>query len=165
MKIVIGTQHKENYGAHDWDGKGECPQYWKFKGGNTYIIEDVSVEQAQDPAFWDAAEKAVSSSSDYFEEYVIYQELMDDCDSPNMDPWETPIMIGPSFEPNTWCALQTEVNGKYGYMAPEVAKKYTAWKIVDGEEQDYKCSLEFTNGKILPWAEACEYLSELREAA
>ena len=22
MKLVIQTQHKENYGAHDWDGKG-----------------------------------------------------------------------------------------------------------------------------------------------
>jgi len=27
----------ENYGAHDWDGEGECPQYWKFKGGEDYF--------------------------------------------------------------------------------------------------------------------------------
>ena len=27
----------ENYGAHDWDGVGECPQYWKFKGGEDYF--------------------------------------------------------------------------------------------------------------------------------
>ena len=39
MKLVIHTQFKENYGAHDWDGKGECPQYWKFKGGSTYVVE------------------------------------------------------------------------------------------------------------------------------
>ena len=38
QKLVINTQHKENYGAHDWDGKGECPQYWKFKGGTTYVL-------------------------------------------------------------------------------------------------------------------------------
>jgi hypothetical protein len=36
MKLMIQTQIQENYGAHDWDGKGECPQYWKFKGGNDY---------------------------------------------------------------------------------------------------------------------------------
>ena len=41
MKIVISTQVYENYGAHDWDGTGECPQYWKAKGGSEYIIEDV----------------------------------------------------------------------------------------------------------------------------
>lgn len=37
MKLVISTQIQENYGAHDWDGTGECPQYWKFKGGNDYF--------------------------------------------------------------------------------------------------------------------------------
>lgn len=36
MKLLITTQIQENYGAHDWDGKGACPQYWKFKGGNDY---------------------------------------------------------------------------------------------------------------------------------
>ena len=35
---VVKTQLKENYGCHDWDGEGECPQYWKFKGGNEYVL-------------------------------------------------------------------------------------------------------------------------------
>ena len=37
MKLVIYTQFRENYGAHDWDGEGECPQRWKYKGGDTYV--------------------------------------------------------------------------------------------------------------------------------
>ena len=36
MQLLITTQIQENYGAHDWDGTGECPQYWKFKGGQDY---------------------------------------------------------------------------------------------------------------------------------
>jgi hypothetical protein len=40
MKLVIDTQYMENYGAHDWDGEGECPQYWKMKGGEEYMIEN-----------------------------------------------------------------------------------------------------------------------------
>jgi hypothetical protein len=36
MQLLITTQTQENYGAHDWDGVGECPQYWKFKGGQDY---------------------------------------------------------------------------------------------------------------------------------
>ena len=36
MKLMITTQIQENYGAHDWDGVGACPQYWKFKGSNDY---------------------------------------------------------------------------------------------------------------------------------
>jgi len=41
MMLVIRTQFMENYGAHDWDGTGECPQYWKMKGGSEYKIIDV----------------------------------------------------------------------------------------------------------------------------
>ena len=36
MQLLITTQIQENYGAHDWDGEGACPQYWKFKGGQDY---------------------------------------------------------------------------------------------------------------------------------
>ena len=39
MKLHIQTQYMENYGAHDWDGEGECPQRWKFKGGEDYFYQ------------------------------------------------------------------------------------------------------------------------------
>ena len=39
MMLVIDTQYMENYGAHDWDGQGECPQYWKAKGGSDYVVK------------------------------------------------------------------------------------------------------------------------------
>jgi hypothetical protein len=38
-KLLITTQTYENYGAHDWDGVGECPQYWKPKGGSDYAVK------------------------------------------------------------------------------------------------------------------------------
>jgi hypothetical protein len=38
MKLHIQCQYMENYGAHDWDGEGECPQRWKFKGGQDYFF-------------------------------------------------------------------------------------------------------------------------------
>ncbi len=44
MKLVIETQYMENYGAHDWDGQGECPQYWKMKGGDSYMVENCPVD-------------------------------------------------------------------------------------------------------------------------
>ena len=39
MKLLITTQVYENYGAHDWDGVGACPSYWKAKGGSDYVIK------------------------------------------------------------------------------------------------------------------------------
>lgn len=38
MMLVIRTQYMENYGAHDWNGEGECPQRWKSKGGSEYKV-------------------------------------------------------------------------------------------------------------------------------
>ena len=39
--LVVDTQYMENYGAHGWDGIGECPQHWKMKGGSYYKIVGV----------------------------------------------------------------------------------------------------------------------------
>jgi hypothetical protein len=33
----------ENYGAHDWDGTGVCPQRWKYKGGSEYKIKNIPI--------------------------------------------------------------------------------------------------------------------------
>lgn len=39
--LFVEFQYRENYGAHTWDGKGECPQHWKNKGGEELIVTDV----------------------------------------------------------------------------------------------------------------------------
>ena len=39
--IVVNCQFRENYGSHQWDGEGKCPQYWKCKGGISFIVRGV----------------------------------------------------------------------------------------------------------------------------
>ena len=93
MKVVIHTQFKENYGAHDWDGKGECPQYWKFKGGSTYVVE-CSLEQAMSGQFFTDVAKCIEYSNDYSEEYIVGENLVDDIDfdpAKVVDEWDTAI--------------------------------------------------------------------------
>ena len=36
--LHITAQYHENYGAHDWNGQGECPQAWKPKGGQVFTL-------------------------------------------------------------------------------------------------------------------------------
>ena len=64
MKLVIHTQFKENYGAHTWDGEGECPQYWKFKGGETFVLPGVDTELLV-PALRDLIEYKDDGSEEY----------------------------------------------------------------------------------------------------
>jgi hypothetical protein len=68
MMLVIRTQYMENYGAHDWDGTGACPQYWKFKGGSEYKVVGVplNIDYAEVVAM-----AGVETDNDYCREYVL----------------------------------------------------------------------------------------------
>ena len=44
--FIVTTQTLENYGAHAESGKfADGHSYWKFKGGDTYLVEDLDREQ------------------------------------------------------------------------------------------------------------------------
>lgn len=75
MMLVIATQIHENYGAHDWDGTGECPQYWKAKGGHEYKIEGVplNIDYAEVVAM-----AGVEMDDNYFRESIIDWSIEDD---------------------------------------------------------------------------------------
>ncbi len=38
--LIATYQVWENYGAHAWDGEGECPQYWKAKGSEEIVVRE-----------------------------------------------------------------------------------------------------------------------------
>jgi hypothetical protein len=68
--LVIDTQYMENYGAHDWDGEGACPQRWKFKGGSSYKI--LNIPRNIDPAeIVEMARGAIERSNDYCQESIV----------------------------------------------------------------------------------------------
>ena len=74
--VVISTQFRENYGAHDWDGRGECPQRWKSKGGDTYFV-NASAADVADSQWWTDVERCINHSSEYSAEYIIHQQVVD----------------------------------------------------------------------------------------
>ena len=81
MKILLHTQCHENYGAHDWDGKGQCPQYWKAKGGNDIELDrELTWNEAADAklvkSLAAAAAAKINRKSDYSEECVMDWELV-----------------------------------------------------------------------------------------
>lgn len=75
-KLLITTQVYENYGAHDWDGKGECPQYWKAKGGSDYVVLSVDVNRAAETA--EAVRSQVECNNEGFREHIIGWEVVAD---------------------------------------------------------------------------------------
>lgn len=75
-KLLVLTQVYENYGAHDWDGRGECPQYWKAKGGSEYVVKDIDVNRAY--AIAQAAAKQIDTDTEYYTETVMGWEVVAD---------------------------------------------------------------------------------------
>ena len=70
MLLVITTQLQENYGAHDWDGQGACPQYWKFKGGSEYKVKGVEIGMDYQ-AIVDGLRDQIEEDSVYFREHIV----------------------------------------------------------------------------------------------
>jgi len=75
-KLLITTQVYENYGAHDWDGQGECPQYWKPKGGGDYVVLNIDVSRVDELmlAVWNKVEHA----SEYYRETILGHQVVAD---------------------------------------------------------------------------------------
>ena len=71
MKLLITTQVYENYGAHDWDGKGECPQYWKAKGGSDYVVKKFKGGSADATLAVMAVRSQIEEDNDHYRETVI----------------------------------------------------------------------------------------------
>ena len=157
MKIVVETQHRENYGAHDWDGTGECPQHWKCKGGSTYLINNVSIAQSLDTQFWDTIRNTIHKVDDYFEEYIVGLELVDDVDyKPNHEHWDQPYVCD---DIATGIFRKTEVGG---CNEPVQASRRTL-AMEDGNLQPQ--GVEYMIDDVwVSYSEGCEAVEAYRRA-
>jgi hypothetical protein len=84
FKLVVSTQYLENYGAFDWDGQGQCPQYWKYKWGSDYAIaqnltvDDILAIDNIDRLVEElCVAQQITYASNYEEQYVIDVAFME----------------------------------------------------------------------------------------
>jgi len=77
MKLLITTQNLENYGAHDWDGVGECPQYWKAKGGSDYVVKNFTNFNNTTEVVM-ALRGQIEEDSEYYRSFIIDWEVVAD---------------------------------------------------------------------------------------
>jgi len=80
MQLLISTQIQENYGAHDWDGEGSCPQRWKFKGGQDYKYDLGSASRNAD-ALKELVEHfrpEIEEDNDYYRNHIVGYEVVSD---------------------------------------------------------------------------------------
>jgi hypothetical protein len=167
MKLVIQTQHKENYGAHDWDGKGLCPQYWKNKGGNTYVVENLSARSMQRIADEGipTLTALIENCNESWEEYIIDWEIVAD-DATVCEEWESPIVLGYAREAGEWVAVRvTDNTGEYGHMRKEILEKRESWSMLpNGEQANYQQQFTMVDGAIVKYAQLADWFDALEVA-
>ncbi len=155
MKLVIQTQYSENYGSAD-------KPYWKFKGGDTYIVENLNPAQAERilrdgiPTLKALIEYKNSMS----EEYVTYYRIVED-DVVVCDEWESPNML--SWENNTWVCRQVQAND--GSFRKPVVSKVTKYTMnMGGDKADLEVSYVVESGSVISYKDINNYIRAYEEA-
>jgi hypothetical protein len=166
MKLIIDTQFKENYGAHDWDGEGECPQYWKSKGGYTYVVENVS-ETDYTRILHNGIPTLTSlieHKDDYSMEYIISYEFINDDEKIPCEPWENPIFLTYNRNIGAWTAYRktpSETEGYPNFNDSRIEFKQETWTLLEnGGQSDYAASFKVTGYGIVNYANIMSVLEE-----
>jgi len=155
MKLVIQTQYCENYGSTN-------KPFWKFKGGDTYIVPNLTPAQAE--RILRDGIPTLKSLIDYknsgSEEYVNYYRIVED-DTIVCDEWETPFIL--SWENNTWVCRQTMLND--GSFTKPVVSKVTKYTLgMGGYKSDLLVSYVMENGDIIPYKDVTDYIKGYEQA-
>jgi len=163
MKLVINTQYRENYAAHNDDFvEGVSQDHWKFKGGTTYVVENITPGMAQKICDNGIPEltKLVSYSNSMSEEYILDWNLEDN-DAVVCEEWDTPIVLAFDQENQEWTAMKVTHNGDMGYMRSEIKIKTEKWTMLEGQERDdYTSQFLMADGQILSYQELEQFFKE-----
>lgn len=110
-KLVIGTQHKENYNT-----TGEGEPYWKFKGGSEYIVSIPKGMSEQECL--NEVTPLIEYKNEMSEEFVLGH-----------------FVTGNSYQ-SDFEKSQLEYEGYPGYSEPRLSKVNGVWKKLEAFEND-----------------------------
>ena len=153
MILVIQTQYKENYAFPAWDGKGDCPEYWKFKGGNTYIVTDFHASPSDEymtKVIKDLT-PVIEYSNEASKEYILDWEIVEEGKKVCED-WETPIIIfyKDGLDGKYAAGRMTYNTPEYGYMRKEIKALSESWTMLPGKErEDYNSLYIMEDGDVV----------------
>ncbi len=162
-KLVIQTQYCENY-SFDNDGfpvEGHLA-HWKFKGGSTYVVENLTsgminkIGQNGIPELTKLLEyKNVAS-----EEYILDWSI-EESDAVVCEEWETPVVLAFDRKQQEWTATKVTSNDEMGYMRSEIKMKTEKWVMLEEQERtDYTAQFLMEDGRILSYSELEAFFKE-----
>lgn len=120
----------ENYGD-------SLAPHWKAKGGSTYVVTDVTVEEVAGhgslPALTKQVFGLIEYSNEMSEEYVVNWELRDGEFVQNPESYDTPIFI--LREDGEFIATEIIKNDDFQFRE-EIAEKRSRWNMLPGQKRN-----------------------------
>lgn len=151
--LVIQTQHRENYAAHDRGYKhGVDEAYWKFKGGSTYFVTDLTEANINSIVAngFPTLTKLIESRNEAFEEYIIDWEIRDlgkngDGKGPICESWE--IATEFYYEDKQWKCRTHHTPGDETFWNRAIISRAEQWIPGEGgSRSNYACQYKTANG-------------------
>lgn len=147
QKLVIQTQYKENYAAHNEDYvHGVSAPHWKFKGGSTYVLLncDSDVDLADVEAM---VSPYITDLNEYVEEYILDTSVVD-YKAKVCEDWESVTQFR-LMEDGSIYFMKVTDNREFGYMRSEILEKIETWTgCLDSNtgRKDYKVEFLMEDG-------------------
>ena len=157
--LVIQTQYRENYAAHNEDYEhGVSEPHWKYKGGCTYFVSDLTARQINQIAQHGipTLSKLIESSNEAFEEYILDWEIRDlgrdgDGKGPICEYWETPVEFyyhkDEQIANCEWRCRTFHTYSDEEHVRPGLKSKAEQWTpTLEGGRTNYACQYKTKNG-------------------
>ena len=153
--LVIQTQHRENYAAHDQGYQhGVSEPAWKFKGGTTYVVHDITDAQRRriEANGIPTLTKLIEYSNPAFEEYILDWEIRDlgnpgDGKGPICESWEIPVRFRWDTDTKAWQCSTHHTPGDESFWHPAIRCRAEQWTPGPESARDnYKCQYKTANG-------------------
>jgi hypothetical protein len=147
QKLVIHTQYRENYAAHDEDYiHGVDTPHWKFKGGDTYVVPNFK-DHNNITEVMKTLSDLITYGNPASEEYILSWEIVPQGQKVCED-WESPYTL--SNLGNEWVSIRIEDNSDMGYMRSEILEKTSTFTLLsEGDRANYKASYLMNDGDIV----------------
>ena len=156
MHVVIWTQYRENYAL------GDSQDYWKNKGGSTYVVTDITTEEVAFPGTLPGIMKQLFSLIEYSNEAssesVVDWELRDGEFQADPDSWDTPIFI--RREGDEFFASKTTHNNDWQFR-DEIATKHETWNMIwESDRRNYQVEYTLRDGRVVDEAGLIQFLKK-----
>jgi len=151
--LVINTQHRENYAAHNEVYEhGVDEAHWKFKGGSTYFVTDLTESNINSIVAngIPTLSKLIEYKNEAFEEYIIDWEIRDlgkngDGKGPICESWEIATQF--YYEDKQWKCRTHHTPGDESYWNSAIKSRAEQWIPGEGgTRKNYQCQYKTANG-------------------